>query len=120
MIDRDQEREERIHNEAIVDAYGPEEQALGWYYYLEEHISFPFQARCIALRKTSPLKVGEVVEVLEMADEYDCMSDMIVIIRFGDRSLGVPLTQLEPTAGDPRMLEAIKDWHYWVDRGHRF
>ena len=36
MIGRDEEREERIYNEAIVDAYGPEEQALGWYYYLEE------------------------------------------------------------------------------------
>jgi len=28
---KDPIREERIHNEAIVDAYGPEEQALGWY-----------------------------------------------------------------------------------------
>ena len=28
---RDPIREDRIHNEAIVDAYGPEEQALGWY-----------------------------------------------------------------------------------------
>ena len=46
-----------------------------------------------------PLKAGEVVEVLEMADEDDCMSDMIVIIRFGDRTVGVPLAQLEPTAG---------------------
>ena len=32
---RDPIREDRIQNEAIVDAYGPEEQALGWYYYLE-------------------------------------------------------------------------------------
>ena len=30
---RDPVREDRIHNEAIVDA-GPEEQALSWYYYL--------------------------------------------------------------------------------------
>lgn len=29
MLDHDEEREERIYNEAIVDAYGPEEQALG-------------------------------------------------------------------------------------------
>ena len=120
MIDRDEEREDRIHNEAIVDAYGPEEQALGWYYYLEERMAFPFKARCISSRKTSLLKVGEVVEVLEMADEDDCMSDMIVIIRFGDRTVGVPLAQLEPTAGDPTMIEAIKDWHYWVGRGHTF
>jgi Calcium binding len=41
---RDPVREERIYNEAVVDAYGPEEQALGWYYYLENKIRFPFQA----------------------------------------------------------------------------
>ena len=120
MLDHDEEREERIYNEAIVDAYGPEEQALGWYYYLEERITFPFKARCIASRKVSPLKVGEVVEVLEMADEADCTSDMIVIIRLGDRTLGVPLAQLEPVAGDSTMVEAIGDWHYWVGRGHTF
>ena len=28
---KDEEREERIHMEIIVDAYGPEEQAMGWY-----------------------------------------------------------------------------------------
>jgi hypothetical protein len=42
---RDPVREDRIHNEAIVDTYGPEEQAMGWYYYLERKIRFPFQAR---------------------------------------------------------------------------
>ena len=32
---KDPVREDRIHKEAIVDAYGPEEQAMSWYYYLE-------------------------------------------------------------------------------------
>jgi hypothetical protein len=66
------------------------------------------------------LKVGEVVEVSEMADEEDCISDMIVIVRFGDRTFGVPLAQLEPTAGDSTIVEAIKDWHYWIARGYTF
>ena len=48
---KDPVREERIQNEAIVDTYGPEEQALGWYYYLENQIKFPFAARCIAGRR---------------------------------------------------------------------
>ena len=47
MKEKDAAREERIHNEAIVDAYGPEEQAMGWYYYLDDKISFPFSALCI-------------------------------------------------------------------------
>jgi hypothetical protein len=29
---KDPDREDRIHNKAIVDAYGPEEQAMSWYY----------------------------------------------------------------------------------------
>lgn len=120
MIDHDQEREDRIQNEAIVDAYGSEEQALGWYYYLEERITFPFKARCILSRKTLPLKFGEAVEVLEMANKEDCISDMIVIVRFGDRTVGVPLAQLEPAAGDPTMIEVIQDWHYWIARGYTF
>ena len=40
---KDPVREDRIHNEAIVDA-SPDEQALSWYYYLENKIRFPFQA----------------------------------------------------------------------------
>jgi hypothetical protein len=42
-------REERIFMEAVVDANGPEEQAMGWYYYLDDEISFPFAAKCIAV-----------------------------------------------------------------------
>jgi calcium binding protein len=44
---KDPIREDRIHNEAIVDAHGPEEKAMSWYYYLENKISFPFPAKCI-------------------------------------------------------------------------
>jgi hypothetical protein len=55
---KDPVREDRIHNEAIVDA-GPEEQALSWYYYLENKISFPFEAKCLAAKVVSPLKKGE-------------------------------------------------------------
>jgi len=53
---KDEEREERIHMEIVVDAYGPEEQAMGWYYYLADTMHYPFSARCIARRVTSPLE----------------------------------------------------------------
>ena len=32
--------------EAIVDAYGSEERSMGWYYYLDNKLKFPFKARC--------------------------------------------------------------------------
>jgi hypothetical protein len=53
---KDPVREDRIENEAIADANGPEEQVMGWYYYLDDKIRFPFPARCIAakVRFTAP------------------------------------------------------------------
>jgi hypothetical protein len=34
-VELDEAREERITMEAVVDAYGEDEQAMGWYYYLD-------------------------------------------------------------------------------------
>jgi len=115
---QDEERERRIEMEIIVDAYGPEEQALGWYYWLEEHLHFPFRARCIAERRTSPLRKGEEVEVIGMLGEEECQHEMFVLISWQDRTLGAPLAQLEGVDVDDQTREAIDDWHYWVERGY--
>ena len=40
-VDKDETREHRIAMEAIVDAYGAEEQAMGWYYYLDDRLVSP-------------------------------------------------------------------------------
>jgi len=117
-VERDEEREFRISDQAIVDAYGPEEQALGWYYYLEGKIRFPFDARCIKERSISPLRIGEEVKVIGMADEYDCMVEMFVEIEWKDRNFGVPLMQLDGIEVNDETKEAIDDWHYWVNRGY--
>lgn len=50
------QREQRIQQEVVVDAYGAEEKAMGWYYYLENHLRFPFRAKCVAQRAISPLR----------------------------------------------------------------
>ena len=42
---KDEEGEERIHNEIIVDAYDSEEQAMGWYTYLSDTLQFPSTGR---------------------------------------------------------------------------
>ena len=119
QVKRDEEREHRILMEVIVDAYGPEEQALGWYYYLEGKIAFPFTARCVEERRISPLREGEEVVVMGMLPEEECRCEMFVEIEWQGRRLGVPLAQLEPVGVDEETEEAIADWHYWVGRGYR-
>jgi len=117
---KDPIREDRIHNEAIVDAYGAEERAMGWYYYLENQLHFPFQARSIAAHIVSPLSKGETVEVLRMAPEVSCSVDMLVLIRWQGRKLAVPLSQLAAIDVDQSTADAIGDWHYWVAQGYLF
>ena len=114
---RDTIREDRIYNEAIVDAR-PEEQALSWYYYLEGKLTFPFRARCVAANAVSPLRKSETIDVLRMAKEDDCEHDMFVQIRWQGRKMAVPLSQLEAINPDESTEEAIGDWHYWVAQGY--
>lgn len=117
---RDPVREDRIQNEAVVDAYGPEEQAMGWYYYLDGKIHFPFRAKCIVAKVISPLRKGETVEVRRLAPEDSCSSDMLALITWQGRNVAVPLSQLTPVNTDESTAEAIADWHYWVAQGYCF
>ena len=107
-------REHRIEMEAVVDANGSEERAMGWYYYLEGRVEFPFKAKCISEKSTSPLTKNEVVEATGMAPEEECEHDMFVKIRWNGRKLTVPLSQLKGVAVNDEAQKAIADWHYWV------
>lgn len=115
----DPRREKRIRDEIIVDAYSLEEQAMGWYYYLEGKLHFPFTAHCIAERAISPLRKGDEVEILGMAPEEECRHEMFVETRWDRRNLAIPLSQLQPIAAtDKETRQAVADWHYWVERGY--
>jgi len=115
---KDEAREERIHMEIVVDAYGPEEQAMGWYNYLDDTLQFPFSARCIVRRATSPLEPGDEVEVVGIAPDEECEHEMFVLIQWSPHPLAVPLMQLEGIEVDEETQQAIEDWHYWVDQGY--
>lgn len=120
MSKKDDIREERITMEAVVDAYDSGERAMGWYYYLEDKISFPFTASCIAVNKRTPLELGEQIEVLGMAGENYCEHDMLVDILWNKKTLAIPLSQIKPLNVDEESIEAIEDWHYWVNQGYEF
>jgi len=115
------DREERISMEIIVDAYGPEEQAMGWYYYLEDTLQFPFAAICNSKRAISPLLINDEVDVIGMAPEEECEREMFVTIRWEKDGLAVPLSQLSPISEtDTETEQAVEDWHYWVQMGYQF
>jgi hypothetical protein len=119
--ERDEAREKRITMEIVVDAYNESERATGWYGHLEDKLDFPFLCRCIKERATSPLRVGDEVEVAGMAPVDDCLREMFVEIPWEqERTLAVPLSQLEVVHGDEETANAVEDWHYWVEMGYEF
>ncbi len=118
---KEPEREERIAMEIVVDAYDSQERAMGWYYYLQGQLQFPFLTHCIAERAVSPLQVGDEVEVVDMAPEDECQHEMFVLMPWERRTLAVPLSQLRSYDHvDEETQQAVEDWHYWVERGYEF
>jgi hypothetical protein len=120
MYEKDEIREERIIMEIVVDAYDSEERAMGWYYYLDDKISFPFTAECISVNKRSPLELGEITKVMNMSGEDYCEHDMYVDISRNGKALAIPLSQLKPLDADIDSTEAINDWHYWIKQRYVF
>jgi hypothetical protein len=37
-----------------------------------------------------------------------------------DRSLAVPLAQLQVIKADKTTRQAVEDWHYWAEQGYEF
>lgn len=112
-----------VHNEIVVDAYGEEERAIGWYTYLEDAISFPFLAVCDIERDASPLAEGERVKALGLAGTEICGREIFVKIAYSGKktSLAVPLMQLVPDDDvDDDTRKAVEDWRYWMNMGYDF
>ena len=93
---------------------------MGWYYYLEERLRFPFRAKCIGHRAISPLRKSQEVEVVGLAPAEECDGEMFVTVTWEHRPLAVPLEQLEPIQADKVTHQAVEDWHYWVKQGYEF
>ena len=118
---RDEARETRIEQEIIVDAYGPDEQASGWYNYLDDTLAFPFLAHCVTERAISPLQVGDEVEIIGMAPQDECEHELFVLTPWDhNRTLAIPLAQIEGIAVDAPTEQALGDGQYWVASGYAF
>ena len=124
-VEEDKIREERITMEIVVDAHDKEERAMGWYYYLDDTLNIPFNAKWKKKTRSKSATVEEkTVEVLGMAPEDECERDMLVeVVYVGGKDEDVfsaKLSEIEAMDADSETTEAIADWHYWLARGYKF
>ncbi|WP_414754935.1 calcium-binding protein [Anabaena sp. CCY 9910] len=123
-VERDENRENRIETEIIVDAEDKEERAMGWYYYLDDTLEFPFVGKWKKKSRKNPPIEEKPVEVLGMAPEDECLKDMYVEVAYlnGNEEdvYTAKLSDIEVTDADDDTKEAIADWLYWLARGYKF
>jgi len=128
-MDQDPAREHRIDHEIVVDAYDESEVAMGWYAYLENHLSFPFEADYLPNSGVERARVTitelEEYEEFEGDDEDEYEGDyegeareleFSVTMRWDGDEFSAALEHIFPVDAGPKTLEAILDWHYWKAR----
>ncbi len=60
------------------------------------------------------------VQVVGIAPEEECQSEMFVEVEWEGDVLAVPLIQLEAPDADAETQQAIADWHDCVNQGYKF
>ena len=87
--------------EAIVDAYGDDEQRVGFLTMIEERLEMPFEVQILG----SPAKV----------DRIDLIDDQIVAIcRSGRSSQAIPILELPLPDARPKGAERIEAYRRWM------
>ena len=114
-------REERIHNEIIVDAYGPEEQALAagittW----RTKSSFPSRLGVSGPRWSLRSARENRSKSAAWRREIAAPRHVGVHSLARPQDVAVPLSQLTAIDADESTVEAIGDWHYWLAQGYCF
>lgn len=102
---RDDEDLEALIEEAIVDAYTEDEQAVGFLTMLEEEVEFPFEA--------SVLGVSVKVTAVDLRDttslSFRCQRE--------GRSLWVDVRELELPSPAPAWARWVRAWRRWREEG---
>ena len=95
-------RLDELIEQAIVDAYGPAEQAVGFHATLEQELALPFN--------TAVLGVTVSVKKLDVTDRGEVMA----ICHRGRERTSIPLVDLELPEPPPRGWEWIHAYRRWA------
>ena len=113
MLTKD-EMQHKIDYEIIVDCYDEYEVSMGWYYYMEETLKFPFKAKAKLKKVDGSVKLTEIQVTGLAADEEGFMgNDFDLEILTGGHFSNIHYSQLSQIKADDETLEAFAIWEYW-------
>ncbi len=114
--EKNAEREDRIMDEAIVDAHDDEEVFISWYTYLQDILEFPFQAY-VRVENPKNLEMRTLVTVLKMASMEYCSIRAIWLVahvKHSDWYFYIPASEITEVNADEYLVQALADWKYWI------
>ena len=113
-------RKDRIEDEIIVDCYDEYEMAMGWLCYLNDNLTFPFEASIIGDIRIGSLQEGDSVNVTEFinSDKNDVSVYNFIAtvgIEKDEHIYDIPLVNLKSVDCENDTFNAIEDWRYWCE-----
>jgi hypothetical protein len=88
--------------EATVDAYGEDEQAVGWFTMLEEHLELPFETEVLGVR----------VNVVRLEQRDD--NRIVAVCVRGKGRQAISIADLPLPTPKPGGAEWIAAYRYWL------
>ncbi len=99
-------RLKELIEEAVVDAYTEEEQAVGFFTMIEEHLALPFTVKILG--------VAASVEKIDMTPD----NQIVAICRRGNARQKIPILDLPLPTPAPAGVEWLVAYRHWR-RGSR-
>jgi hypothetical protein len=98
-------RLDELVEEAILDAYGESEQAMGLFTMIEDNLQMPFE--------TTLLGASVIVERVDLNDR----EDIVAVCRRGRERQRVPILDLPLSSPKPAGWEWIEAYRHWARGG---
>jgi len=108
------EMQEIIDDEILVDCYDDDEVNMGWFYYMEGHLEFPFKARLDVKKRdgSTQLKSVEVLKLASTAQNF-AGEAFYVEVSYSEDIIETGLSKLCNIQASDETLEAIQIWKFW-------
>lgn len=107
---------EIIMLEIVVDAKDDDDVAMGWFYYMQDELEFPFEAEMEAKNRRGEKSVIEI-DVLGLSSDNENNNSPEVILEVSEkgseRVMNVGISKLQNAKGDESTQNAVAVWKYW-------
>ena len=110
-----EEMQYKIYYEIIVDCYEDHEVNMGWFYFFQDEVNYPFEAE-IAVKNRAGKKKLVKVEVLDVSNEEGFDNGGIafeVNLQEENITIDVDIAKLKNIKGNDTTQEAFEIWQYW-------